>query len=289
MDNYLFYIDDSGTKEYAPLGVDYSSNNTRYFVFGGMLIDEKLNGAFVKRIKDTKVSFFQTEDVEIKSHWLRRQDKRKEKYIGKYGISESKLMDFTEAIYSIINESEIMLIAAVVDKKQMKETYNGVAWYAPAVAYDVLMQRVVQEVFPPNKVIVTIDDMTGATPKGNQYKQNLIRHHEQLKKTGSRLRSSLSFSSLHGRLRFVNSAISENVQIADIVSYNVFRQFTDHGKEWDSLPDDFNDGESLTLPTYEYLERISVKFRDDGNGRIQGYGIVKFPLIKRIPWCFEKK
>lgn len=184
-----------------------------------------------------------------------------------------------EEYYCIIKETDLQLIAAVVDKAQMQEKYGERAWYAPAAAYEFLLQRVVQEIREPGSVAVTIDDMTGATPVGNQYKQNLRRHHAQLRKKGSSPRKGLSFAPLAGDIRFVNSAHSHQVQVADVVAYNVYRQFVEHGDAWETL--------SEMLPTYLWFIKLGGKFRCDSNRRIQGYGIVKCPLMKQVQWKYD--
>ena len=149
-------------------------------------------------------------------------------------------------------------------------------WYAPAVAYEILLQRAVQAVRAPDSFSVTIDDMSGATPHGNQYKYNLTRQHGMLQRFGSRLQRGLSFVPLEGRLRFTDSAAHHLIQVADVVAYNVFRQFRDHGEAWED--------DTKELPVYDYFDRIASKFRKGDGGRIQGYGIVKFPLVKRVAW-----
>src|SRR5262249_22158016 len=129
---------------------------------------------------------------------------------------------------------------------------------------------------------VTVDDMCGATPNQNQYKYNLERQHERLKQHGSALLKGFPFTCLVGRLRFMNSAHSELIQVADIAAYNVFRQFVDHGDDWERRG-------IRTLPTYEYFDRISSKFRCDAEGRIQGYGIAKFPIVQRVHWTVRQE
>lgn len=136
-----------------------------------------------------------------------------------------------------------------------------------------------------NSVSVIIDDMTGSTPKGNQYKRNLRRHHKQLKKEGSRLLphkyTAKDFDCLVSDIKFVDSAESHLIQVADIVAYNVYRQFVDFGQFWEEKPDN----DDPTLPTYEWFNSIAHKFRQESyQNRIQGYGVVKFPLQERIIW-----
>jgi hypothetical protein len=72
------------------------------------------------------------------------------------------------------------------------------------------------------------------------------------------------------------------VQVADIVAYNVMRQFRDHGEEWETRS-------LLSLPTYDWFRRICGKFRQGPDGRIQGYGVVKLPLLDRVAWSVRRR
>jgi hypothetical protein len=283
MSDYILYIDDSGMKEYYKDKTVYTGKpNTRYFVFGSFLINEVNIPKLVDKIRDKKLEYFGTTKVEIKSNWIRIPKERENHYLSKYQINEERLDSFVKNIYQIICDSDIQLIGAVVDKLQEEEQYPK-PWYTSAIAYEILLQRVVQEVVLPNKVRVVVDDITGATPKGNQYKRNLSSQHEQLMKSGSRLLPKLSYASLHGRLRFINSSSSDQIQIADIVAYNIYRQFVDHGEDWES------EVAKKILPTYSYFNQICGKFRRGPNNRVQGYGVVKFPVINKIRWSIVKK
>jgi hypothetical protein len=173
-----------------------------------------------------------------------------------------------------------VLIACVVDKIHMREDYGDRAWYPPAAAYELILQRAHAEIVgcgPGDRCFsVTVDDMSGATPQGNQYRDNIRRHHAQLKKTGSTLWKGLTFEHLRD-LRFVDSKRSELIQVADVVAYNVYRQFRDYGEDWETRG-------LGTLPAYDWFSRIVMKFRRGPNGRIQGYGVGKIPLRTRVPW-----
>jgi hypothetical protein len=276
MPTHVVYIDDSGTKEYAARPELYGTTGcSRYFVFGGVLLSTVESGRLVDRLRALKLQYFNSEGIEIKSNWLRIPREREQRYLKPHGIDEERLRLFVEDYYSIIAATDVQLIASVVDKVHVQEDYP-LCWYAPAIAYDLLMQRVVQEVRQPNSVSVIVDDMTGKTPKGNDYKLNLSKHHNQLRQKGSSLRRGLSFAPLAGDVRFVNSAHSHQIQVADVMAYNVYRQFVEHGDAWEVHAE--------RLPTYEWFDRLGGKIRQAPNGRVQGFGIVKFPLRKRVQW-----
>lgn len=271
------YIDDSGTKEYAEDAVGYTAGNTRYFVFGGLLIGRGEARNLAAEIKELKRGTFGSADVEIKSTWLRNPTQKRRRYLEPYALGEDDLAKFVDSWYSVVLDTEFQLVAGVVDKLQMQEDY-GNPWYPPAIAYDMVLQRAQNELGGSSCTFsVTIDDMSGATPKHNQYRDNLRRQHKLLRGSGSKLRAGLAFTTLVGEVRFMNSAHSELIQVADIAAYNVFRQFQDYGDEWEQVG-------LKKLPTYEYFAKCLKRFRHDGRGRIQGFGVAKMPRRGRVAW-----
>ena len=103
-------------------------------------------------------------------------------------------------------------------------------WYAPTLAYEFLMQRAVQAVPTGSSLAVTIDDISGKTPKNTHYKAALSAHHSRLRKHGSKLQPTISFACLSSPIRFMLSHRPDMVQAADLISYNVHRQFRNYGE-----------------------------------------------------------
>jgi len=242
---HKFYIDDSGTKEYGDDPNQYGRGKSRHFVFGGVLISHSENVKLSSEIIRLKLHYFQDENVEIKSNWLRHPKEQREQYLEPYDITDSWLTEFVDAYYQAIINADLQFIASVVDKVHMQEDYDK-PWYPPAIAYEYLLQRVELSMRGRGIVTISIDEMTGAPSKGRQYRDNLIKHHDQLKESGSRLFKSIDFQCVKGRLKFIDSAISHLIQVADVMAYNVYRQFTDYGDDWE------RQGLEV-LPTYDYF------------------------------------
>jgi hypothetical protein len=284
MPTHVLYVDDSGTKEYAADPAHYAGprGNSRHFVFCGSLVTITEASKLTGKIAVLKLDCFGDDTVEIKSNWLRIPHERQRHYLQPYGLTDAHLDQFTEDYYDlIVNDSDVVFIASVIDKQHMQEDYGLTPWYAPAVAYELLMQRVQQHVGPKDTVAVIIDDMSGATPKGNQYKRNLKVQHARLKSHGGDLRKGMDYTCLATQ-KFVNSASSQIVQVSDVAAYNVYRQFLQYGDAWEQ--------HTKTLSTYVPFRRLLPRFRSDGHtGRVQGYGIVKFPLRQRVAWCVPAK
>jgi hypothetical protein len=282
---HILYIDDSGTKEFASGEKEYTRHGrgvSRYFVFGGILLSESGSGHLVTAIKVLKQKFFGTHQVEIKSNWLRIPSERGKQYLTKFGISEADLSAFVDELYRCILASDLLALAVAIDKPYYQEEYGSSAWYPPAIAYELLLQRAVQEILAPDGLSVVVDDMSGATPKGNQYKHNLRLHHASLRKNGSKLQKKVRFTSLNTDIKFVNSACSHQVQVADLVAYNVYRQFSPYSLGA-CLGEHANIAEA---PAYPWLKKLLPKFRADLKGKVQGYGLIAFPLEKKDSWVF---
>lgn len=140
---HALYIDDSGTKEYASDPSQHGvTGNSRYFVFGGVLVSLQEGSRLSSVIAELKRSRFGTADVEIKSNWLRIAHERESRYLAPYGISSQQLDEFVAKYYELVLQSELVFVAGVVDKQHTQETYPEKTWYAPAIAYEIVLQRV---------------------------------------------------------------------------------------------------------------------------------------------------
>jgi hypothetical protein len=279
---YQLFVDDSGNREYDDNRTYGLSGKSLYFVYGAILVEQNAGAPLVPQLRELKRLTFGTADVEVKSNWLRMPEEREIHYLRPFGISDNRLNRFTDDYYQLLVQAPLTLIGAAVNKLHMQEDYAPprAPWYAPTVAYECLLQRAVQAVPGGSMLAVTVDDISGKTPNSNEYKVLLAQHHALLKARGSQLQRGISFACLDSRVRFVQSQYSDLIQAADLISYCIHRQFRDHGDEWEKAEN--------PLPVYPYFGRIAKEFRHK-NGRIQGFGIVKFPLRKRIPWRVKQE
>jgi hypothetical protein len=278
---YQLFVDDSGTREYDDNRDYESSGKSLYFVYGAILIQQDAAARLIEQLKQLKTLAFRRSTVEIKSNWLRIPKERRVRYLEPFGLSEAAVTRFTDDYYRLLVQAPLTLLGSVVNKLHMQERYE-LPWYAPTAAYEFLMQRAVQAVPAGFTLGVTIDDISGKTPKNNKYKDLVARHHDTLRARGSSLQPKISFACLDSPARFVLSQHNELIQAADLVSYCIHRQFKDHGEDWERAPQ--GGGQ---LPLYPYFERIAGKFRTDEQKRVQGFGIVKAPLLSRIRWKVE--
>lgn len=282
---HMLFVDDSGTREYDDNRDYENSGKSLYFVYGAIFIEQDASAQLIQRLRHLKRLCFKTPDVELKSNWLRMPHEREKRYLKPYNLTEERLVTLVDDYYELLNQAPLSLIGSVVNKLDMQEKYERprAPWYAPTMAYECLMQRAARAVPAGDTLSVTIDDISGKTPKHTKYKEMVAAHHGRLRKYGSKLQPHISFECLDSAARFVLSQHFELIQAADLVSYNVHRQFKDHGEDWETPPPGGGN-----LPMYPYFEKINEKFRMDNNGRVQGFGIVKAPLLKQVRWAIVK-
>jgi hypothetical protein len=267
---FTIYIDDSGEKEYG-------QRTSRYFVYAGVIVAAAEENRVNRELAALKAGTFGTADVELKSNWLRIPRERERRYLQPFGVTSAQVAEFVDALYGYLGLSPISLLAAVIDKVEMTSRYTH-PWYPSATSYQFLLQRYEKHLAGQDGVgQVTIDNMEGASPKSNQWRDLLRTHHARLKKDGCNI-TKLRFDHVAPTIRFGDSKRFHLLQVADLVAYNVFRQFRDYGENWD-------DPAKGDLPLYKPLGRIIERFLRGPKNQLQGWGIVKWPALHKGRWC----
>ena len=284
--HYLF-IDDSGSKNWdTPFAQDFVDNppartgqnldfwRKNYFVLGGFHIDTTAMAELDKRINDKKEEIFGTKYVEIHSTALRSPKNREKEYIDKFGVSEDALRSFVEDFwYPLFDEGKMQLIAIVVDKRYYKKLRPTRG--ALEIAVETLFDR--NDLHPDRECTVIFDQMEDEIRSRRRDQGKVFRIADTKIDLGD---GKFANKYHHVSLSFEKSEKSNFLQLADMVAYNVWRQFVDFGDEWDkhcySQPE-----KHRKLKTYGYFERISNQFlHSNDDGRVNGYGIIKLP----DPW-----
>lgn len=224
----------------------------------------------LERVAVLKRECFGTADVELKSNWLRIPTERTRRYLVPFGITADRLRQLTAEVKTIMTSGDLTFVASAVDKPAVLAKYSPEkAWYPSAIAYQFLLQRYEKHCARADAVgHLTIDDMSGSSPKHHQWRALLRAHHDLLKKDGCRI-TKMMFPHIADRPLFASSAQLHLLQLADLLAYNIFRQFREHGDVWDRT-------DVAKLPVYEPLQPLLPHFMLGEDGTIQGWGIVKW-------------
>ncbi len=292
-DNYLF-IDDSGSKDWkTPYSRDFVDNppirnsdnrsfwQDNYFVLAGIHVSSDTMSELNPIIDKAKNKYFGTKHVELHSASLRFPSKRKKQYIDKFGISEEKLSEFVNDFwYKLFEEYPLQSIAIVVDKRYYKNP-RFIEKTPLDIAAVTLFDRT--EMHPNSKCRIVFDQMDKHIKARTGSQGKVL----QLSNTKIELNGKQSKKYHHISVDFDNSTNSNFLQLADMVAYNVWRQFVDYGDEWDIHSPE---GEHRILPTYPYFDKISSSFYTK-DARLSGIGLIKVPdpYNKSKSWKLSEK
>jgi len=275
---YLFYIDESGQREYGP-------GTSRYFALCALAVPVESWQLLNANVCSLKQSYFHDPKVEIKSSWLRQPLSAQKRYVERYGVSEPALHECVGRLYALLDDPAVVLFASIVDKVQMTQQYST-PQSPSSLAYRHIFERFQRFLVgqADNSFgVVIFDKIHDAAYREKGYENLLAQQHLRYQQQGT------DFVEVHNiveGLLFISSAENNLIQLADLCAYDVFRQFREHGSEWD-------DPSAEHWPLYGYFRRIVHKFYRDSGGILSGYGIKKYPDYRklgmpRVEWVLQE-
>jgi len=269
--SFLAYCDESGQREYGP-------KTDKYFVVASAIVPATDAPHLEDEIRGLKRAFWGSPDIEIKSNWIRQPAEREKHYTNPHGVGLKEIDALVTALYSWLAKSPVTLLAGVVDKPLMQSKYTT-PHYAGTVAYTMFLQRFQKYLTKKTATgSVVFDDPSGKSPGGREWRTLLQGLHARLKKNGCPY-TKTAFPDV-GPVTFADSAATVFVQIADLVAYNTFRQFRTYGKEWE-------EPSGNTLPLYDHFDRIAALFDQGPQRQFDGYGVAKWPFVKKVGWTYS--
>lgn len=257
---YLFYVDESGERHYGP-------SSSQYFTLTATAIEARQWKMISMGFDAIKQKYFGTTDVEIKSVWLRNQHQRKKRYINKYQITDAQLNLLADEINNFIDGLEFWLISSVFNKTQMQNQYGVNACDPTEYCFESLVERMegfLTQIAAHDYGIVIHDRIsniqaTKSVESAIRRKQARIQHQGTPYQQVDHVIEDVFFQHSH-----------ENnlLQVSDLLGYNIYRQFRDHGQEWDQ-----NQSFTNKYPFFSRYEHHIVV----SNGDYAGVGIKKMP------------
>lgn len=290
---YKLFADDSGFKEFfGTYDLDAINNPTtknrtfwehNYFVFAGLIINIKDIPEINNIICNLKRDTFGTSSVELKSVWLRNPYEQNIHYLKKYGITKEKLSEFVDNIYGLFYEykDNLKIISIVFDKRYYGNEKRKNNRFLPFInSFQVLLERLEMYMCSfnngENLCKLVIDQMENVKDE-RKGKNKQLGDVLQVKVAGTVLYFK-DFPHIEKPIEFTESVSENFIQLADLVAYNVYRQFIDYGLEWENPT-----FKSKPLPCYKYFDEISQCFVNK-NGLVRCIGLCKIPDTAKINW-----
>ena len=279
----LLFIDDSGSKQWdTPFAEEFRDNPPRhsdeqnkkfwrgnYFVLGGLYTNDKNSKEINAIIDEAKMKYFGRKDIEFHSSDLRNPHQLKKKYLDKYNISKNLLESFINDVWYPILASDKMSLMAVILDKRYYATDRRQRPMPLEIVTETLFDRM--ELRTSNKCKIVFDQMDSQLKTHRRDQGKIFEISDtKINLSDGKYKDKYQNTSV----RFEKSSKSNFLQLADMVAYNVWRQFVDYGDEWDKHEPDVHH----ELPLYPYFKIIADNFyHEENTGRVSGYGIVKLP------------
>lgn len=280
---FKFFIDDSGSKDYKnPYDKSLSDSlypwssatkswlDDNFFVLCWVYIHTDDMLTIDNEVKALKNRIFGTQYVEIKSVYLRNPKLRKRYYLDKYPVTEESLKDFWDSLFELIDryQHKLKLIATIFDKRHYKNRTDPDK--QPLLKS---VQAIFERVEHIGKDTHIVFDQMESSLSLEKWKHKWICN---IAKWNIWLSQSYIEDYTHiKKIEFQKSHNENFLQIADICSYVIRRQFMEHGKVWLEW--------WASCWVYDYFDKIRCNIYTN-SGKAVWYGLIIIPNFQKIQW-----
>lgn len=272
------YIDESGDTTMLEQG------GSKILVVSGCIIEEKDKQDIEITFREIKKKYYQNQDIEIKSNFLRyanpkigNSDKSSPIKLfdqNQYNQLQKEIQDFLKII-------PVTMISSVIDKKGYWTKYPSQNPYE--IAYIFLLERF--QTFLQNKDalgLCIIDPREGRVVDKKQMDRDLNNTHQLLRwekggfwKPCPRIIEKILFS---------DSALTVGIQIADLFCYPIYHIF-----QYDKIKGEYEWFDKISMPKFYYHSEITASSNKNEIGPIiDRTGLKFFPTETKKDFRFYK-
>ena len=274
---YLFYLDESGSRD-PSIGTTEKPKDHIYVLLA-VSIDERQWRPFEMEVSQLKLTLaydlrrrgfgdFDLADCEVKSNWLRRPDERAKRSRFLNYLGPLVLENLTNVYLNQVPKRSAVIMASVIDKRHLYSDTTFEALHQKA--YELLLERIQNYMSTYNntqQALVVMDDMD------KDLNRAVAMRHASYLRSGN---WNTAFQNIVEYPFFTRSELSNGVQLADQLAYNVYRAL-----RYEDM-------------TYSYFEKLLPSFYQSRDGTIL-HGLKVWPdaspLIEmaRMAWDAANK
>ena len=230
---YFFYFDESGSRD-PSVGTEEEPKDHLYVLltmgmyegqwhrFDGELSRMKLELAhYAYRSSNRR---FELPDCEIKSNWIRNPSARSKASPFLAALDEDDRERIVETYYKQVAARKTVIMATVLDKRYLLPHVTPEILHK--TAYEFLLERIqhyMKEYHPKHRALIVMDDTN------RQLNRVVAMQHARFQRAGNR---NMLFPAIVEYPFFARSELSNGVQLADLLAYNVYRAFRDENLEY---------------------------------------------------------
>jgi uncharacterized protein DUF3800 len=230
---YFFYFDESGSRD-PSIGTAAKPKDHLYVLLAvGMF--ERQWFPFDRSIANLKLELadylwrdgkgrFELADCEVKSNWVRNPKERAKKSPFLNALNEADMTRLTECFFDQAQAHKTIIMATVIDKRHLLSYMDHEKLHKKA--YEFLLERIehyMAENHPKHLALTVMDDTS------KELNRAVAMKHAFFQRSGNQ---NMRFRHIVEYPFFTRSELSNGVQLADLLAYNVYRAFRDENFEY---------------------------------------------------------
>ena len=225
---YFFYVDESGTRDPSTGTIEQPKDHV--YVLLAVGIFERQWRPFDLEISRVKLELadylardgrgsYNLAECEIKSNWIRHRGARAKRSPFLDALHADDLDRLVSTYYRQVKDRKAVLLATVIDKRKLYPETTSETLHRRA--YEFLLERIehyMRGYHPKHQALIVMDDTS------KQLNRSITLQHAQFQRSGN---PNMDFPHIVEYPFFTRSELSNGVQLADLLAYNVYRAFKD--------------------------------------------------------------
>ena len=230
---YFFYFDESGSRD-PSVGTPEKPKDHLYVLLAVGMYERKWHPferaiSYIKleladHLRRNRTGSFELADCEVKSNWIRNRKERQERSPFLSALGDADIDRLVAAYFGQVKACNGVIMAAVIDKRQLHDHMTHETLHKKA--YEFLMERIehyMSEYHPNHQALIVMDDTS------KELNRAVAMKHAYFQRTGN---PNTEFRHIVEYPFFTRSELSNGVQLADLLAYNVYRAFREENLEY---------------------------------------------------------
>lgn len=223
---YFFYFDESGSRD-PSVGTRENPKDHIYVLCAVGMFESQwvkfdkaissLKIALGRKCKQPQQKDFQLAECEVKSNWIRSPKARLENSPFLCALHDEDRERLVGCYYEQIKRCNLVLFASVIDKRYLWDYMTHELLHKKA--YEFLLERIEQfmkEYHSKHNALIVMDDTSKELNRAVAMKHAYFLHNGN---------ENLEFRHIVEYPFFTRSELSNGVQLADLLAYNIYRAF----------------------------------------------------------------
>ena len=225
---YFFYFDESGSRD-PSVGTETRPKDHIYVLLAMGMYEGRWK-AFERDVSFLKLQLadelykrgkgrFALSDCEVKSTWIRNPRGRARESPFLDSLEKEDRQRLVDTYFRQVGERNVVLMAVVVDKRYLHDYVTHELLHKKA--YELVLERIqhyMREYHRKHRAVMVMDDTS------KQLNQAVAMQHARFQRVGNQ---NMMFPAVVEYPFFTRSELSNGVQLADLLAYNVYRAFRD--------------------------------------------------------------